>query len=113
MTGPEKAYLWTEKGEKIQCLFNPAELTITKANSWNAAESKGRNAPEMRFQGGQPGTLTLALTLDTTDTGEDVTRYTNALLDLLKVDPSLAGSEPDRNNARPPWVKFHWGKLHS
>ena len=39
--------------------------------------------------------------------------HTNKLLDLLKVDPSLAGSDRQRNKARPPWVEFHWGKLHS
>lgn len=113
MSGPEKAYLLSEKGDKIRCLFNPAELTITKTNSWQAAEAKGRNAPEMRFQGGQPGTLTLSLTLDTTDTGGDVTAHTDTLLDLMKVDPELAGSDRQRNSARPPWVEFHWGKLHS
>jgi Contractile injection system tube protein len=113
VAGPEKAYLLTEKGERIRCLFNPAELTITKANTWNAGESKGRNAPELRFQGGQPGTLTLSLTLDTTDSGTDVTTHTDALLDLMKVDPALAGSDRQRNKARPPWVEFHWGKLHS
>jgi hypothetical protein len=113
VAGPEKAYLLTEKGDRIRCLFNPAELTITKANTWNAGESKGRNAPELRFQGGQPGTLTLSLTLDTTDSGTDVTTHTDALLDLMKVDPALAGSDRQRNKARPPWVEFHWGKLHS
>jgi hypothetical protein len=113
MAGPEKAYLVTEKGDQITCLFNPAELTITKANTWNAGESKGRNAPELRFQGGQPGTLALSMTLDTTDTGTDVTAHTDKLLDLMKVDPGLAGSDRQRNKARPPWVEFHWGKLHS
>lgn len=113
MSGPEKAYLLSEKGDKIRCLFNPAELTITKANSWQAAEAKGQNAPEMRFQGGQPGTLALSLMLDTTDTGGDVTVHTDTLLDLMKVDPELAGSDRQRNSARPPWVEFHWGKLHS
>jgi hypothetical protein len=113
MAGPEKAYLRSERGKRLDCLFNPAELTITKANSWNAAESKGRNAPEMRFQGGQPGTLSLTLTFDTTATGEDVTTYTGALLDLMKVDQDLSSSDPQRNKARPPWVVFHWGRLHS
>lgn len=113
MANPEKAYLLTEKGGRIRCLFNPAELTITKSNTWNAAESKGRNAPELRFQGGQSGTMALSLTLDTTSTGTDVTEHTNQLLDLMKVDPALAGSDKARNKARPPWVEFHWGKLHS
>ncbi|MFC6016059.1 LysM peptidoglycan-binding domain-containing protein [Plantactinospora solaniradicis] len=113
MAGPEKAYLRSESGVEIRCLFNPAELTIAKANSWKPSEAKGRNAPEMRFQGGQSGTLSLNLMLDTTDTGTDVAVHTNALLDLMKVDENLAGSDPQTNSARPPWVKFHWGKLHS
>jgi hypothetical protein len=113
MAGPEKAYLLTEKQDKIECLFNPAELTITKSNTWQVQESKGRNASELRFQAGQPGTLTMTLMLDTTDKGTDVTEHTSKLLDLMKVDMSLAGSDKTRNNARPPWVEFHWGKLHS
>jgi nucleoid-associated protein YgaU len=113
MAGPEKAYLLTEKKVMIRCLFNPAELTITKSNTWQAPETKGGNTPELRFQSGQPGTLTLSLTLDTTDSGEEVTTYTDQLLDLMKVDPALKGSDKQRNKARPPWVEFHWGKLHS
>jgi nucleoid-associated protein YgaU len=112
-SAPVKAFLRTEQGAQIDCLFNPAELTITKANTWQAPENKGANAPELRFQAGQSGTLALSLTLDTTARGEDVTVHTNKLLDLLKVDPALAGSDRQRNKARPPWVEFHWGKLHS
>jgi len=113
MAGPEKAYLRIEKGDKIECLFNPAELTISKSNTWQEPESKGRNAPELRFQAGQPGTLSMSLMLDTTDRGSDVTEYTSKLLDLMKVDQSIAGADRQRNNARPPWVEFHWGQLHS
>ena len=113
MTGPTKAYLKTERGDRIDCLFNPSELTVSKSNSWNAGESKGRNAPELRFQGGQSATLALALTFDTTREGTDVTEHTSKLLDLMKADPNLPGADPSRNSARPPWVEFHWGKLHS
>jgi len=112
-SAPAKAFLKTEQGIRIDCLFNPAELTISKSNTWNASEKKGGNAPELRFQGGQSGTLALSITLDTTDKGTDVTDHTNKLLDLLKVDPGLAGSDKQRNKARPPWVEFHWGKLAS
>src|SRR5689334_24402064 len=73
-TAPAKAELRTENNEVIPLLFNPAELTITKAASWNAAESKGNNAPLLKFSAGQPGTLTLSITLDTTNTGKAVTR---------------------------------------
>lgn len=113
MTVPTKAQLRTEGGAVINCLFNPAELTIAKSNSWQAGEAKGGNAPELRFQGGGSGTLTLSLMLDTTRDGTDVTVHTDQLLNLLKVDPALAGSDAQRNSARPPWVEFHWGTLHS
>lgn len=112
-SAPVKAFLKTETGLQIDCLFNPSELTISKSASWQASENKGGNAPELRFQAGQSGTMTLSLTLDTTAKGEDVTTYTGQLMDLLKVDAGLPGSDRQRNKARPPWVEFHWGKLHS
>ena len=31
----------------------------------------------------------------------------------MDVDPSLPGTDPQTNNARPPYVIFHWGNLHS
>jgi hypothetical protein len=108
-----KAELRTETKQVIKCLFNPAEVTVAKSNSWQAGEAKGTNAPKLRFQGGQSATLTVTLMLDTTDTGTDVTEHTNKLLDLMKVDKALPGADAKRNSARPPWVEFHWGTLHS
>jgi nucleoid-associated protein YgaU len=117
MNEPAKAVLNIEGGGKIPCLFNPSELTVSKSNSWNSGQSKGRNAPELRFQGGQSATLSLSLTFDTTvdgkDTGKDVTVHTGKLLDLLKSNPNLPGADPARNSGRPPWVQFQWGKLTS
>jgi len=49
MSGPSKAYLLPERGDPIYCLFNPAELTVSKSNSWQGGQSKGRNAPEQRL----------------------------------------------------------------
>ena len=113
MTAPVKAMLKSETGKKITFLFNPAELTISKSNSWQSPESKGRNAPELVFQAGQSGTLAFSITLDTTDTGTEVTAHTNDLLDLMKVDKEAAGSDPKTNKARPPWVELHWGTMYS
>ena len=31
----------------------------------------------------------------------------------MEVDPSLAGSDDQTHNVRPPWVIFHWGDLHT
>ncbi|GIE89670.1 CIS tube protein [Actinoplanes regularis] len=112
MTAPVKAMLKSETGAEIRFLFNPAELTIGKSNSWQPPGTKGCNAPELRFQAGQSGTLTFSITLDTTDTGTEVTTHTNALLALMQVDVKAAGSDPQSNMARPPWVELHWGKMH-
>lgn len=109
----EKAELRTEKGDTINCLLNPTELTVAKSVTWQAGDAKGTNAPKLRFQGGQSATLTLTLLIDTTHEGSDVTEHTNKLLDLMKVDSSLPGADSQRSSARPPWVEFHWGKLHS
>jgi len=114
MSGPIKAFLRTETRDEIEFLFNPAELTISKSNTWNAAgEAKGTNAPELRFQAGQSATLALSVTFDTTDRGTSVTEYTDKLLRLMKVDPNIAGADRSNNSARPPWVEFHWGSLYS
>jgi nucleoid-associated protein YgaU len=114
MSGPVKAQLKPEQGEPVECMFNPAELTISKSNSWQpAGEAKGKNAPELRFQAGQSATLTLTLMFDTTDKGEPVTSHTDKLLNLMKVNPSAPGSDRNRNQARPPAVEFLWGKTKS
>lgn len=113
MSGPVKAYLESEQGERIDCLFNPAELQLSKSNNWTATKAKGKNTPPLRFQEGQSGSLSMSLTLDTTDGGEPVTKHTNRLLALMRVDSDLAGSDSKRNRARPPWVRFHWGEFRS
>ncbi|ONI74689.1 peptidoglycan-binding protein [Actinosynnema sp. ALI-1.44] len=108
-----KAYLLTESKEQIGCMFNPAELTISKSNSWQGGEAKGKNAPELRFQSGQSASMSMSLTFDTTRDGESVTKYTDKLLKLMKVNPAVPGADPSRNKARPPWVEFHWGDTKS
>jgi len=31
----EKAYLWVEGKEKIECMFNPSELSFSVSASWD------------------------------------------------------------------------------
>lgn len=113
MSAVQKAYLEPENGDHITCLFNPSELSITRANSWDPDEVPGKGAPDLHFGGGLSGTMSMALTLDTTADGTSVTKHTDRLLGLMEVDASLPGHDPDTNRGRPPWVRFHWGDLHS
>lgn len=110
----QKAYLETESGDKLPCLFNPDKLDITLENTYSATSMPGKQTPEMRYGGGGSGKISgLELLFDTTDTGTTVTDYTDKLVGLMKIDESLPGYSEAENNGRPAWVRFHWGKFHS
>jgi hypothetical protein len=109
----QKAYLETERRERIPCLFNPAELKLALANSWDADTKPGQQAPALQYRGGESGTLDLELMFDTTATGSAVTEHTNKLVKLMQVDTKLPGYSEKQQNGRPGWVKFHWGSFHS
>lgn len=115
MTGQlQKAYIETETGGKIDCMFNPAKLSFSLSNDWSADRLPGQNTPTMKYGGGQSGTFDLSLVFDTTSTGKTVTDYTNKIIGLMKVDESIGNTNSAKTNGRPPWVKFHWGThLHS
>ncbi|HLI55010.1 MAG TPA: LysM peptidoglycan-binding domain-containing protein [Acidimicrobiales bacterium] len=112
-TSSNKAYLETEGGDTIHCLFNPADLALSQVNGWAGDVMPGRGVPTLRYTGAASGQLRLTLFFDTTDTGEAVTQYTGKIVKLMEVDTSLPGSDEKSNNTRPPWVKFHWGDFHS
>jgi hypothetical protein len=109
----DKAYLETEKGDKIPCLFNPSALQVTRVNQWAADSPVAQGTPTLRFAGARSGTMHLELFFDTTVDGSAVTVHTSKLLGLMEVEPSLAGANPASGNVRPQWVQFHWGDLHS
>ena len=113
MPGTQKAYLETEKGERITCVFNPSSLTMGASNRWQSDETPGKGPPNLFFAGSDAGTFSTELVFDTTDTGKAVTTHTSKLFDLMKVDAGLPGHDPKRNRGRPPWVRFHWGEVHS
>jgi hypothetical protein len=108
-----KAFLQTERGERIPCLFNPAQLELALRNEWRGDPMPGGVTPTLRYSGATTGLLRLTLFFDTTDTGAAVTTHTSKLVALLDVDASLPGTRASSNNARPQWVTFNWGDFHS
>jgi hypothetical protein len=110
----QKAYLETESGGRIDCMFNPNSFTFATQNRWESDQVPGKSTPSLRFAGGGGGSFSLSLVFDTTHTGTAVTVHTNKLLKLMDIDTTLSGYDEAKNNGRPPWVKFHWGThLHS
>jgi hypothetical protein len=108
-----KAYIEVETGDEIECMFNPTDLNFTVGATWKGAEKPGKQVPELEFQSGDSGSMSLELFFDTTNSGKSVTKTTNKLIELTRVSTKISGYDKSKNNGRPPWVVFHWGKFRS
>lgn len=113
MAATEKAFLEIEGGEQVPCLFNPAELALSRSNEWAADVAPGKGVPRLRYAGARSGWLHLDLFFDTTADGTPVTTHTGKIVALMDVDSSLPGADETKSAVRPPYVTFHWGDLHS
>lgn len=92
---------------ELEFQFNPASLKVVKSVTWKGGGVARRNAPDLKFGGGEPATFDLSLTFDTTGNIEyrDVRMYTNQLFKLVLMPDAIGARKP------PPQVKFQWGKL--
>jgi hypothetical protein len=107
---PEKLVIRSiETTDKIECLFNPSEYTITKTNDWSFDPKRGENVPKLDFRGGDSKELTLKLFFDTSLDGYDVRRETNKLCKLMEVSKKL--TDKNSGKGRPPLVICQWGKV--
>ena len=101
-------------GDVLTCLFNPKEYALTRQNQWEAAKTKGGNVPSIEFKSGQPATLQMQLFFDTYSDGQDVRKHTGPLWGLMHADPTNPKLVNKKTKvARPPTVKFQWGKTIS
>ena len=109
-SGFKKAELAIEGGETIQVLFNPTEYTITKTNTWNFKQVKGKSLPPAEFGGGNPRELALSLMLDASllEGGQSVKSVTDSLFKMMEV----ADGQPAAGaKATPPFITFRWGAV--
>jgi len=102
--------------DTIKCRFRPSEISFSKTAKWGApgknpaqqesagATQKQRNLPSVEFGGGDAASMKLDLFFDTTDTGEDVRKVTDKLVNLALIDTTIK---------TPPLVRFIWGSLQS
>ncbi|MGE3539967.1 MAG: LysM peptidoglycan-binding domain-containing protein [Candidatus Tectimicrobiota bacterium] len=91
-------------GGPITVLFNPAEYTLERSNTFQQTALPGLEAPITQFTSGGAETLSMELFFDTyTDhRGEDVRRYTEQVSNLLKINADLHA---------PPICRFQWGRV--
>jgi hypothetical protein len=91
-------------GGPIEVLFNPAEYTIEKGNTFQQTALPGLGTPITQFTSGGAETLSMELFFDTyTDQGgEDVRHYTDRVTNLTRIDADLHA---------PPICEFRWGAV--
>lgn len=99
-------------GDRVEVMFNPNEYTFNKQNVWIQGGSSGKDMPQLEFSGGQPATLQMQLFFDTYAQHEDVrVAYTDRIWELMLVDSDLMDQKTGK--ARPPMVRFQWGRSWS
>jgi nucleoid-associated protein YgaU len=96
-------------GKVIEVLFNPAEYSIEKGNTFQSTSLPGLSTPVTQFVTGNADTLSMELYFDTyakssrhgtVTKREDVRNYTRKIANLMEIDPTLHA---------PPVCEFTWG----
>jgi nucleoid-associated protein YgaU len=107
-----KAKLTIEGSGPMDCLFNPKDYSVTKANGWDAKAKKGATAEQPQFTGGQPREMTLQLLFDTTLLAppvsvKDITDKLFAAMDATVGGAS--GGAAKKQEKRPRTITFTFG----
>jgi len=93
----------THTRERIAVMFNPAEYTLEKGNTFAEIGIPGLNAPPIQFVRGNLRTLRMELFFDTYEQQMDVRAFVRKLTALLNKDPTTKG---------PPILIFSWGQFN-
>ncbi|PSP24299.1 peptidoglycan-binding protein [Halobacteriales archaeon QH_10_65_19] len=90
------------KGDIIECKFNPPEYTTQKELNYGELQATGSGASVQQFVDGSAERLKMELFFDTSEQQEDVRdEYVSDFDKLTEVDPELHA---------PPICQFVWGK---
>lgn len=99
----------SHRGARYEVLFNPAEYSIEKGNTFQSTSLPGLATPVTQFVTGNADTLSMELYFDTyakssrhgtVTLKEDVRNYTRPISNLMEIDPELHA---------PPICEFIWG----
>jgi Contractile injection system tube protein len=99
----------SHRGVRYEVLFNPAEYSIDKGNTFQSTSLPGLATPVTQFVTGNADTLSMELYFDTyakssrhgsVTLKEDVRNYTRPIANLMEIDPELHA---------PPICEFIWG----
>jgi nucleoid-associated protein YgaU len=107
----QRAKLEIEGKAPIDCLFNPAQYSITKTNGYQVQSIPGVSFGIPQFVGGAPREMTVELLFDvtlSTPAKPSVRPITDALFAMMEVPNGGSGA-----GSAPPTVTFRWGAYES
>lgn len=89
------------------CQFNPENFKLAKKNKWVPGTTTGQDTSALVFSGGQPQSMSIVLTFDSTHTGDPVMDQYSTLRKLSRVDTSTRNRTTALGS--PSWVMVQWG----
>lgn len=93
---------------RIDFQFNPKELTMAKAASWEPGTGKDKKNSTPQYKGPQPSKLTLEMFFDASATRND--SVVKRVEQLFTCCVPTTDSHQQKKSS-PPWVLFRWGSL--
>jgi nucleoid-associated protein YgaU len=107
-----KIYEVNDTGEKagkgIECMFNPAEYTVSKSNQYQEKPKQKGEASAAEFSSVGSQSLKLSLMFDTYESGEDLTETMHKLWKFMKPKSGKIRSKTTSKD-KPVQVVFEWG----
>jgi hypothetical protein len=98
-----------EGGISVACMFNPFEYTVRKTNTYRENPQNRVDSSHQEFYSAGAQELSLKLTFDTYETGEDVTDTTNHLWQFMNFRTREENGQEQK--IPPPRVAFEWGEF--
>lgn len=89
-----------EKGNAIEAMYNPAELSIETRNQFQRTNMPGLPTPVTQFVSGEAQKLSFSLFFDTYEQARDVRERTQQVIELMRIHEDLHA---------PPVCEFKWG----
>jgi hypothetical protein len=103
----QRAELIIDPGGSLQCLFNPAEYTLSKRNSFATYPQPAASVPVVQYAGGWPALMTVELLFDVTLSSPAKSSI------ITETDALFHAMEPAGDDQTPPVVTFKWGATTS
>lgn len=106
-TNVQRAELDIAGAGSLPCLFNPAEYTLRKSNTFASLPQPASSVPAVQYAGGWPAEMTVELLFDVTLSNppkDSIVAQTDALFHAM---------EPLGDDKIPPVVTFKWGATKS